>query len=143
MGEASPAMAPAGSWEHTLLRMASEAEQRDVDQGHIPRCDQALLQRAYAYCDAVTSRRSRTFYTAARLLPPPKRRAICALYGFCRRTDDIVDGGDATRIETEANLAAWRAMANVSLACSERMPSTPTMTREVTSSITVNAPSQD
>jgi 15-cis-phytoene synthase len=111
MGEASLAIAPAGSWESTLLRMASEAEQQEVDQGRIPRYDHALLQRAYAYCDAITSQRSRTFYTAARLLPPLKRRAICALYSFCRRTDDIVDGGENTRVAAEERLAVWRAMA--------------------------------
>jgi phytoene synthase len=45
------------------------------------------------------------FYYAFRLLPAEKRRAIYALYSFCRVVDDCVDeeGG-----EGEAGLARWR-----------------------------------
>ena len=45
-----------------------------------------------------------SFYYAFRLLPRPKRRAIFALYSFCRVVDDCVDepGG-----EGEAGLARW------------------------------------
>jgi phytoene synthase len=32
------------------------------------------------------------FYYGIRLLPRPKRRAICAVYAFARRVDDIADG---------------------------------------------------
>lgn len=111
MVQVSAAGASPHTWEDTLLLLASVAEQSASSPERLPRYDHALLQRAYAYCDAVTSQRSRTFNTAARLLPPLKRRAICALYSFCRQTDDIVDGGEITRVVAEANLAAWRAMA--------------------------------
>jgi phytoene synthase len=44
------------------------------------------------------------FYYAFRILPPPKRHAIYALYSFCRAVDDCVDeeGG-----EGEAGLRRW------------------------------------
>jgi phytoene synthase len=67
--------------------------------------NESLLRQAYARCEAVTARHSRSFYMASGLLPPDKRRAVRALYAFCRTSDDIVDqpGGDP-----EAALAAWR-----------------------------------
>jgi len=34
---------------------------------------------------------SRTFFAASGLLLPVKRRAVRALYAFCRVTDDLVD----------------------------------------------------
>jgi phytoene synthase len=58
--------------------------------------------------EPVTARLTResgtSFYYAFRLLPEAKRRAIFALYSFCRVVDDCVDepGG-----EGEAGLARW------------------------------------
>jgi phytoene synthase len=62
---------------------------------------------AFAASDRVTRANSRTFYLATALLPPAARRAIRALYAFCRATDDLVDRGDATLAEVER----WRAEA--------------------------------
>lgn len=70
--------------------------------------DNQLLQSAYAYCEEVTAVNSRSFYLASQLLPPPQRRAVRALYAFCRTTDDIVDNADGN--ETAA-LKAWRTRA--------------------------------
>jgi phytoene synthase len=43
-----------------------------------------------------------------RVLPPAERRAMYAIYGFCREVDDIVD--DQTRLgpDQRRDLAAWR-----------------------------------
>jgi phytoene synthase len=46
------------------------------------------------------------FYYAFRILPEEKRRAIYALYAFCRTVDDCVDEPDGER---EAGLARWLA----------------------------------
>ena len=46
---------------------------------------------AYEYCRRVTQRASKTFYWGSSFLPQPKRRAIWAIYAFCRTVDDIVD----------------------------------------------------
>jgi phytoene synthase len=43
-------------------------------------------------CEAITRREARNFYWGIRLLPPGKRSAICAVYAFARRVDDIGDG---------------------------------------------------
>lgn len=49
------------------------------------------LADAYDYCEQVTRHYSKSFYFASAFLPEQKRRAIRALYAFCRYTDDIVD----------------------------------------------------
>jgi phytoene synthase len=57
----------------------------------------------------LTRQSGTSFYYAFRLLPRPKRRAIYALYSFCRVVDDCVDepGG-----EGEAGLHRWLAEAH-------------------------------
>ena len=92
-------------WERTLLPLAYEAEHRAVTPTPVPVSDTNLLDRAYAYCDTITSTHSRTFYLATGLLPPRKRRAMRALYAFCRLSDDIVD---CSQENAEGSLAAWR-----------------------------------
>jgi phytoene synthase len=44
-----------------------------------------------AYCEQKAARSGSSFYYAFRLLPPHRRRAIIALYAFCREVDDVVD----------------------------------------------------
>ena len=50
------------------------------------------VQTAYRHCESVTRSRARNFYYGIRLLPPAKRSALCAVYAFARRVDDIGDG---------------------------------------------------
>ena len=57
---------------------------------------------------SVPAPRKSSFYLALRLLPPPQRHAMYAVYAFCRAVDDIADG-DRPRAERIAGLAAWRA----------------------------------
>jgi phytoene synthase len=60
------------------------------------------LRAAYTRCRALNARHGRTFFLATRLLPPARRPAIHALYGFARYADDLVDepaaGVDAAQI---------------------------------------------
>src|SRR5690349_10291813 len=79
------------AWERALLPLAYEAEHQNADESPQPVRDTALLHRAYAYCASLTARHSRTFSLASGLLPPEKRRAMRALYAFCRTSDDLVD----------------------------------------------------
>jgi 15-cis-phytoene synthase len=46
----------------------------------------------YEHCEAVTRANARNFYYGIRLLPTPRRSAMCAIYSFARRVDDIADG---------------------------------------------------
>ncbi|ETK37225.1 presqualene diphosphate synthase HpnD [Microbispora sp. ATCC PTA-5024] len=53
---------------------------------------------AYRHCERIVRLRARNFAYGIRLLPPPKRRALSAVYAFARRVDDIGDGsGPADR----------------------------------------------
>ena len=49
------------------------------------------LRASYARCRALNARHGRTYFLATRLLPPGRRPAVHALYGFARHADDIVD----------------------------------------------------
>ena len=49
-------------------------------------------QQAYQQCESLTRAAAGNFYYGIRLLPAPKRRAMCAVYAFARRVDDIADG---------------------------------------------------
>ncbi len=47
---------------------------------------------AYRRCEAIARAGAANFYYGIRLLSPPRRRAMCAVYAFARRVDDIGDG---------------------------------------------------
>jgi phytoene synthase len=53
----------------------------------------ARTREAYRQCESLTRAAAGNFYWGIRLLPPRKRRAMCAVYAFARRVDDIADGG--------------------------------------------------
>ncbi|WP_459614685.1 presqualene diphosphate synthase HpnD [Bordetella sp. 2513F-2] len=59
------------------------------------------------YCQDKAARSGSSFYYAFLFLPPDRRRAITALYAFCREVDDVVD---EARDESVARikLAWWR-----------------------------------
>jgi phytoene synthase len=59
------------------------------------------------YCQQKTARSGSSFYYSFLFLPPDRRRAITALYAFCREVDDVVDEvSDPTLARTK--LAWWR-----------------------------------
>jgi phytoene synthase len=47
---------------------------------------------AYDECEAITRREAKNFAYGIRLLRPPERRALSAVYALARRIDDIGDG---------------------------------------------------
>ncbi len=53
------------------------------------------LDEAYEVCRQETARWAKTFYLGTLLLPAPKRRAIWAIYVWCRRTDELMDSPEA------------------------------------------------
>ncbi len=50
------------------------------------------VEAAYRTCEHITRTEARNFNYGIKLLPEPKRRAMCALYALARRIDDIGDG---------------------------------------------------
>ncbi|HVO42254.1 MAG TPA: squalene/phytoene synthase family protein [Aggregatilineales bacterium] len=49
------------------------------------------LEQAYGCAEESTRVHSKSFYLATGLMPMAERRAVRALYGFCRLTDNLVD----------------------------------------------------
>jgi squalene synthase HpnD len=49
-----------------------------------------------------------SFYMAMRILPPPRRDAMYAIYAFCREVDDIADDDASPGPEKIRRLDAWR-----------------------------------
>src|SRR5205814_8542892 len=52
------------------------------------------VDEGYRACEALTREHAGNFYYGIRLLPASKRRAMCAVYAYARRVDDIGDGSD-------------------------------------------------
>jgi phytoene synthase len=68
---------------------------------------------AYRFCREVARREAQNFYWAFRVLPQHKSDAMCAVYAFMRRADDISDDESKSiairRAEMKSWLQAWRA----------------------------------
>jgi phytoene synthase len=71
------------------------------------------LAEAYAICRAIAKREAKNFYYAFRVLPAHKSDAMCAVYAFMRRADDIADDDVLSiadrRSAMQEWLEAWRA----------------------------------
>ena len=67
----------------------------------------AQLAASFEYCRDVSRREAKNFYYSFLLLPDAQRRAMCALYAYLRRTDDIADEAGEVGEKIEA-LGRWR-----------------------------------
>tara|TARA_B100000963_G_scaffold118623_1_gene103309 strand:- start:678 stop:1586 length:909 start_codon:yes stop_codon:yes gene_type:complete len=68
------------------------------------------LEYAYETCRKETQQWAKTFYLGTLLLPYEKRRAIWAIYVWCRRTDELMDSSEALTKSAEElsdNLHEW------------------------------------
>ena len=74
------------------------------------------LDRSYHYCRQVARRRARNFYYSFVLLPKPQRNAICAVYAFMRRCDDLSDDAPAGDCRSREAIDRWRGELDGSLA---------------------------
>ena len=59
------------------------------------------------YCQQKAAASGSSFYYSFLFLPPERRRAITALYAFCREVDDVVDETSDMQLAA-AKLAWWR-----------------------------------
>ncbi|XP_047324679.1 phytoene synthase 2, chloroplastic-like [Impatiens glandulifera] len=65
-----------------------------------------LLTEANDRCREVCAEYAKTFYLGTLLMTPERRKAIWAIYVWCRRTDELVDGPNASHI-TPTALDRW------------------------------------
>lgn len=92
-------------WEINLINLAHEALDSHTPDQNQPQYNHAVLEQAYHYCDQLTQVHSKTFYMASNLLPDVKRKAVRALYAFCRISDDLVDRANGDVLD---KLNSWK-----------------------------------
>jgi phytoene synthase len=69
----------------------------------------AQLTMAYSVCRGITRTNAKNFYYAFLVLPKHKRQALCAVYAFMRRCDDIADDPGLSLEERRFKLSTWLA----------------------------------
>ena len=84
-------------WEKNLMDLAYKAFQPVTLNVSVSAVASPTLKNAYLTCERTTAEHSRSFHIASALLPTSKRKAVRALYAFCRVADDIVDEGEGPR----------------------------------------------
>ena len=62
---------------------------------------------AYSVCRGITRSNAKNFYYAFLVLPKRKRQALCAVYAFMRRCDDIADDPSLSLEERRFRLDTW------------------------------------
>lgn len=65
------------------------------------------IAEAYAVCCSIAQREAKNFYYAFRVLPEHKRNAMCAVYAFMRRADDIADDEAMPIVQRREVMAQW------------------------------------
>ncbi|MDY7006518.1 MAG: phytoene synthase [Cyanobacteriota bacterium] len=80
--------------------------QRSKSSQRMTRSSLVSLEESYELCRQVTATYSKTFYMGTQLMPEAKRKAIWAIYVWCRRTDELVDGPMSSTTTTET-LQEW------------------------------------
>jgi phytoene synthase len=65
------------------------------------------IVEAYAVCGAIAQREAKNFYYSFRVLPEHKRNAMCAVYAFMRRADDISDDEALPLTERRVVMSEW------------------------------------
>lgn len=73
------------------------------------------------YCEDKAARSGSSFYYSFRFLPPERRRAITALYAYCREVDDIADECGNHQL-AQTKLAWWREEIALTFAGTPRHP---------------------
>lgn len=66
------------------------------------------VDQAYAVCRDIAKREAKNFYYAFVALPEARRNAICAIYAYMRKADDLADDESLSRDERIRQLDAWR-----------------------------------
>ncbi|KAK7321457.1 hypothetical protein VNO77_32117 [Canavalia gladiata] len=89
-----------------VKRKLSSAGELDVKPDIALPGNLGLLSEAYERCGEVCAEYAKTFYLGTLLMTPERRRAIWAIYVWCRRTDELVDGPNASHI-TPTALDRW------------------------------------
>ncbi|MBS1852618.1 MAG: phytoene/squalene synthase family protein [Acidobacteria bacterium] len=77
---------------------------------------ESQLAVAYSVCRGITRTAAKNFYYAFLALPTAKRQALCAVYAFMRRCDDIADDEGLPAQVRRQKLAEWLAAVHLAQA---------------------------
>jgi len=80
------------------------------------------LHESYALCQQLARKSASNFYFSFLLLPREKRQAMCALYAYLRRADDLGDAEPTNNASRHAALAQLRQELNEALEGTPRDP---------------------
>jgi phytoene synthase len=78
---------------------------RPAPEQFVPTESQLVV--AYSVCRSITRAAAKNFYYSFLVLPKTKSQALCAVYAFMRRCDDIADDTTIPPAERQPKLAAW------------------------------------
>ena len=65
------------------------------------------VEQAYQQCREIARREAKNFYYSFRVLPRHKSDAMCAVYAFMRRADDLADDESMTIAQRRIAMAEW------------------------------------
>jgi len=65
------------------------------------------VEQAYTQCRAIAKREAKNFYYSFVALPPHKSDAMCAVYAFMRKADDLADDESLSIPERRQRMAIW------------------------------------
>jgi len=68
--------------------------------------DSSFLEEAYERCRNICAEYAKTFYLGTLLMTEERQKAIWAIYVWCRRTDELVDGPNSGHMNSEV-LDRW------------------------------------
>jgi phytoene synthase len=68
---------------------------------------ESQLAMAYSVCRGIARASAKNFYYAFLVLPRRKREALCAVYAFMRRCDDLSDDASMPPWERRSRLETW------------------------------------
>ncbi len=68
---------------------------------------ESQLAVAYSVCRGITRSQAKNFYYGFLVLPKRKRQALCAVYAFMRRCDDIADDPGLSARDRRQRLDTW------------------------------------
>ena len=78
---------------------------RPAPEQYVPAESQLVV--AYSVCRSITRAAAKNFYYSFLVLPKTKSQALCSVYAFMRRCDDIADDTTIAAAERQQKLAAW------------------------------------
>jgi phytoene synthase len=86
-----------GSWD-AIDTLGNEGTAQQREQ---------LLAESYEACRRITEQYAKTFYLGTKFFDEDKRKAVWAVYAWCRRTDDIVDKPRKETVSLRTELSEW------------------------------------